>query len=243
MDRKIVLYVLGAVALGFIGFMMMIPEERNNGVVRLPWLVTVDPRGRTQVFGFRIGETTLADIRDALGEEGEINLFSHPAREDRYFVEVYFDQIYLEGLRADFVITLDAGQEPLKAMYERGLRISQLGSGGKKVKLAPADIDALKQHPIRAITYLPWKSLDAEILKNRFGEPTRMLREDTGVTHWLYPAKGMDIGLDENGGVVIQYVNPAEFAAIMAPLLNPSGQSEPTQQPPALEATASPGSP
>lgn len=218
MDRKIVLYVLGAAALGFAGIMMMMPEERDDAVVRLPWLVSVDSHGRSQVFGFTIGETRLAGIRETFGEEGKINLFSHTDRQDRYSVEAYFDKMYLNGLRADFVFTIASDQMELEEMYERGLRISQLGSGGKKVKLTPADIAILVQHPIRAITYLPWKSLDTEILRNRFGEPAQMLTEETGITHWLYPAKGMDIALDKDGGVVIQYVNSSELEHLIAPL-------------------------
>jgi hypothetical protein len=223
MDRKIVLYVLGAAALGFVGIMMMMPEEPSDGVARLPWLVSSDARGRTQVFGFTVDETTLGDVRAVFGEEGKINLFSHNEQENEYVVEAYFDHIYLGGLRADFVISLDADQAELKAMYERGLRISQLGSGGKKIKLAPEDIEALAGSPIRVITYLPWKSLDAEILEKRFGKPERMLtEEETGVTHWLYPDKGMDIALDQDGGVVIQYVNPREFEELISPLKNES---------------------
>jgi hypothetical protein len=219
MDRKIILYLLSAVALGFIGIMMMMPKERvEDGVVRLPWLVSTDAKGRTQVFGFTIGVTTLSEVRAAFGEEGKITLFSHTDREARYSVEVYFDQMYLNGLRADFVITLDADQAELTAMYDGGLRISQLGGGGKKVTIAPKDIEVLTEFPIRVITYLPWKSLDAEILEKRFGKPDEMLTEETGVAHWLYPAKGMDIGLDKDGGVVIQYVNPEEFDALIAPL-------------------------
>ena len=216
MDRKIVLYVLGAAALGFIGIMMLMPEERSDGVVRLPWLVSADEQDRTLVFGFTIGDTTLGEARAAFGEEGKINLFTHPDRADRYSVEAYFDQMYLDGLRADFVITLDADQAELAAMYERGLRISQLGSGGKKVTLAPQDIDALQQSPIRVITYLPWKSLNGEILNKRFGKPDEKFTEPTGVTHWLYPSKGMDIGLDRDGGVVIQYVDAREFEDLVA---------------------------
>jgi len=239
MDRKILLYLLGAMALSFVGIMMM-PEERDDSLVRLPWRVSVDSRGRTRVFGFTIGETPLADIRKVFGEDGKINLFSHEDRVDKYLVEAYFDQVYLNGLRGDFIITIDADQTELNTMYKRGLRISQLASGAKKVKLEPADVGQLLQHRIRAITYLPWKSLDSEILKNRFGEPEQILTEDTGVAHWLYPSKGMDIGLDKDGGVVIQYVNPARFENLIVPLKQqPEQTREPTGHP-TYEPTAVP---
>jgi hypothetical protein len=222
MDRKIVLYLLGAAVLGFVGVLMMPSKEPDDGVVRLPWLVSVDSQGQTRVFGFAIGETTLADIRAVFGEKGKINLFSHEDRENRYSAEAYFDQIYLNGLRSDFVITIDADQSELKAMYDRGLRISQLGSGGKKVELSPVDIEVLSQQPIRAITYLPWTSLNVEILKNRFGKPNNTRTEESGVVHWLYPGKGMDIALAKDGGTVIQYVNPVGFIDLIAPLKGPS---------------------
>jgi len=241
MDRKIVLYLLGAAALGFLGVMMMPPKERDDGVVRLPWLVSVDSQGQTRVFGFAIEETSLADIREVFGEEGKINLFSHEDRENRYSAEAYFDQIYLNGLRSDFVITIDADQSELKAMYDRGLRISQLGSGGKKVELSPVDVEVLAQQPIRAITYLPWKSLDDEILKNRFGKPDKTRAEESGVIHWLYPDKGMDIALAKDGGTVIQYVNPVRFNDLVAPLKGPPQRADPTGQP-THEPATDPGS-
>jgi len=228
-DRKIILYVLIAAALGFIGITMMMPENRNDDVARLPWLVSIDAQGRAQVFGFTIDDTTLRDVRAAFGEEGKINLFSQTRQVDAYSVEAYFDQIYLNGLRADFVITLDADQRQLAAMYERGLRISQIGSGGKKIELAPEDAELLAGFPIRVITYLPWKSLDTQILEKRFGKPDEVLTEDTGVSHWLYQAKGMDIALDAAGGVVIQYVNPGEFDRLIAPLKGNSDSLPPRQ--------------
>lgn len=242
MDRKITLYVLGAAALGFIGIMMMMPEDRDDGVMRLPWLVSTDDHGRTRAFGFTIGETTLGNVRTVFAEDGKINLFSHADRDERFSVDAYFDHMYLNGLRADFVITLDVGQQDLAAMYERGLRISELGSGGKKIKIAPEDIEVLTQRPIRVITYLPWKSLDAEILEKRFGKPEQMLVEkETSVTHWLYADKGMDIGLDKDGGVVIQYVNPDEFEELIAPLKSQQDPTEPTGRS-GVESVAKPSS-
>jgi len=218
MDRKIVLYVLGAAALGFVGIMMMMPEERNDRIVRLPWLVSTDSQGRTEVFGFTIGETTLSQVRKVFGETGEISPFSHPDQDAGHSVEAYFDDMYINGLRADFVMSIASGPADLATMYERGLRISQLGSGAKKVKLTPQDIEILDEQPVVAITYLPWKSLDAEILEKRFGKPERTLTEESGVIHWLYPEKGMDIALDKDGGVVIQYLNPTEFEETIEPL-------------------------
>ena len=69
-----------------------------------------------------------------------------------------------------------------------------------------------------------------------------MLTEEAGVIHRLYPDKGMDIGLDSRGGVVIQYVNPAAFADAIAPLEGASRQNAPGNEgtEPATTAPAPP---
>ena len=83
----------------------------------------------------------------------------------------------------------------------------------------PWDIATLETLPISTITYLPWKSLDPEIVEKRFGSPAeKRLELETGVTHWLYPDKGMDLAMDNKGGVVIQYVDRDAFADLIAPL-------------------------
>ena len=223
MDRKMILSILAFAVFAFIGIMLLLPDENiEDQTPRLPWQVEQDGQGRTRVFGFTLGETTLGEIRRLFREEGEINLFARLDPDHQavaYAVEAYFDQIYLNRIRGDFVIGIQADAATLGPMYERGLRISQLGSGAKKVKLDPADIATLETLPISAITYLPWKSLDAEIVAKRFGTPAEQrLEPETGVTHWLYPDKGMDLAMDKKGGVVIQYVNQDAFASLIAPL-------------------------
>jgi hypothetical protein len=223
MDRKMILSILAFAVFAFIGIMLLLPDENiEDQTPRLPWQVEQDGQGRTQVFGFTLGETTLGEIRRLFQEEGEINLFARLDPDHQaigYSVEAYFDQIYLNRIRGDFVIGIQADPATLGPMYERGLRISQLGSGAKKVKLDPADIATLETLPISTITYLPWKSLDAEIVAKRFGTlAEQRLEPETGVTHWLYPDKGMDLAMDKKGGVVIQYVNRDAFADLIAPL-------------------------
>jgi hypothetical protein len=237
MDLKMMLSVLAIAVFGFIGIMLLLPENIDDDTPRLPWLVEQDDAGRTRVFGFTVGETTLGEVRKLFGEEGEINLFARLAADGHptgYAVEAYFEQIYLNRLRADFVFRLAADQSTLAPMYERGLRISQLGSGSKKVKLDPRDVETLLSLPIGSITYLPWKSLDAEIIRNRFGVPAEKRTEpETGVTHWLYPAKGMDVAIDRDGGVVIQYVNRDDFDQVTAPLEEAAkAQDQSTESPP-----------
>ena len=223
MERRMILSILAAAVLGFVGIMLLLPEERaEDPTPRLPWQVERDAQGRTRVFGFTLGETPLSEVQRVFAEPGEINLFARlDANQEAtdFAVEAYFEQIYLNRLRGDFVIGLQADAATLAPMFERGLRISQLGSGAKKVELDPADIASLAALPIASITYLPWKSLDTEIVTQRFGTPAEQRVEpETGVTHWLYPDRGMDLAMDKKGGVVIQYVNREAFGRLVEPL-------------------------
>lgn len=223
MERRMILSILAAAVLGFVGIMLLLPEDREEDPTpRLPWQVEQDTQGRTRVFGFTLGETPLNEVRRVFAEAGEMNLFARldgNQQPTEFAVEAYFEQIYLSRLRGDFVIGIQADAATLAPMYERGLRISQLGSGAKKVELDPTDIATLARLPIASITYLPWKSLDAEIVTQRFGTPAeKRVEPETGVTHWLYPDRGMDLAMDKKGGVVIQYVNRDAFGRLIQPL-------------------------
>jgi hypothetical protein len=211
MDRKIILTTLAAALMGFIGIWLLLsilPDERA-GLRLYPWDATRDGAGNTRVFDLTVGESTLADARAMLGEEGKVNLFENP--NGTRTVEAYFNDIILSNLRADWIVTLDVPEAELSSLYERGLRISKAGSGSRKVKLDPADVERLAATPIRILTYLPWKSLEPRDIAGRFGEPAERRTEESGVVHWLYPERGMDIARDDDGGVVIQYLNPMDF--------------------------------
>jgi hypothetical protein len=228
MDRKIILSVLAAALMAFIGIWLLlsiIPDERA-GLRLYPWDATRDAAGHTRVFDLTIGESRLADVRALLDEEGKVNLFVNP--DGSYAVEVYFDNIILSNIRADWIITLAMDQDQLAAMYDRGLRVSTIGSGSRKVTMAPEDVETLAEARIRSLTYLPWKSLEPRDIDGNFGPPAEQRTEQSGVVHWLYPHKGMDIARDNDGGVVIQYLNADDFARALAPL---KADAEPDPRP------------
>lgn len=219
MERNIALTIF-VLALLAIGLAILLPGGRQVDVdPKLPWMIEVDPDGRSRVFGLTLGQSTLADVRGIFGDEGEITMFATP--DGVYSMEAFFRRIFLSGLNADFVAAIDLSQDTLRAMYERGLRLSKLGSGERKIELNPEDV---QQHatgaPIRHLTYLPVVDLEQDILESRFGTPAKRLPGQQGVVHWLYPDKGLDIAVDPERKEVFQYVAPKDFnALILAPLL------------------------
>jgi len=217
MDRKAILYTLTAALLAFIAIMLFPGERPDEGPPRLPWDLAVDSQGRNQVFGLTLGQSTLAEVQALFHEEGEISLFR--SEQGHYAAESYFQHIYLSRLRADFVVTLDAPQETLARMYEHGLRVSKLPSGSNRIKLDPIDVGTLTQTPIRHITYLPMSKLPEDLLEQRFGIPAERITEaESGIVHWIYPDKGLDLARDPKGKVVIQYVNPEDMPGLVQAL-------------------------
>jgi len=116
------------------------------------------------------------------------------------------------------IVSLKVAQEPLEQMYQRGLRISKLESGARKVKLTKPDEETLAGYLIDHIAYIPKADLDETLIVNRFGEPARQIPEKSGIVHWLYPDKGLDIALNPDGKEVFQYVVPSNFDQILSPL-------------------------
>ena len=216
MEHRLVLSIV-AISLIALALAILLPGGRTpEGEPRLPWSINLDTEGKPEVFGVRLGVSDLQQARDAFQEQGKLNLFRSPQGD--YSAEAYFERLYLSGIRADVILRLAVDRSELERMFNRGLRISQLESGAKKIRLTEQDEATLGQAVIDHITYIPAANLDAELISSRFGEPARKMTEASGMVHWLYPEKGLDIALNPDGKEVFQYLIPADFEQVLAPL-------------------------
>ncbi len=219
MDRKIPVIIL-AIVLVMLAVAIVAPGGRkvdSNPI--LPWQIAILDDGSPQVFALTLGQSPLSQAVQLLSEAPTLSLFRSPT--GVFSIEAYFQRVALSGLRADFILTLEIDQAVAAQIFERGLRISQLGSGGKKVSLSEADIQLAMRSPIRHITYIPATDLDAELIERYFGKPEQIIDDPQGGAHWLYPSKGLDITLNPNTKEVLQYVHPQQFKQLLEPLLNP----------------------
>jgi hypothetical protein len=224
MERNIVLPIL-AMAILAVGAAILLPGGRQvDPDPKVPWRVTVNPDGSSEVFGLTLGRSTLQDAQRLLDDEADITLFAAP--DGALSLEAYFEQVLLSGLRADMVMTLDMPVDRLQTMYDQGLRVSKLGSGARKVSLSSEDSAQAQQAPIRFLTYLPMADLDPEIVEKRFGAPAERIPVDGGVSHWLYPELGLDIAMAPERKEVFQYVMPREFDELIARRLRAEGGRE-----------------
>jgi hypothetical protein len=216
MGRHVFLSVLGFSILAVVIGVFVLPGKEPRDV-RLPWQISVTPEGGLRVLGVELGRTTLGGAELAFSEPAEVSLFVQEGGER--VVEAYFDSVDISGIRARIVVVMALDKEQIEGMYERGVRVANMGGGRRKVTLADEDLMQLKQLPIGSMTYIPRANLDAALVKKRFGEPVERIAEPGGNTeHWLYPEKGLDIALNPEEKEVLQYVRPEHFELISAPL-------------------------
>ncbi len=217
MDRKNILLV-STFAIVAIIIGLLVPKGDRESHQIMPWQIDHTETGSTRVFGLTLDESTLADAEQRLGSKAEVSLFAKPDGE--MVTEVFFEKVELGGLSAKVVIVTGLDQNTLKAMYDRGERISTLGSGTNKVTLSLPDLELIRQAPIASITYLPRIDIQPEVIEKRFGVPAeKIMEESNNTTHWLYPGLGLDISLNSSGDAVLQYVSPKKFELLRTPLL------------------------
>ena len=218
MGKNVFLMVFGGALLA-IAIAIMIPGRPPEPRVNLPWQIERISDSSIRIFGLTLGQSTLYDAEQAFQEESVVTLFSKD--EGVQVVEGFFKKITLSGLKAKIVVGLDYSPEELREVFDRGARIATLGSGQRKVTLSTDDIRDAMQRPIVTLTYLPSISLDDTLVQQRFGAPAQKIKEkDSDITHWLYPDKGLDIALSEEGKDVLQYTTPDRFHQLTAPLLD-----------------------
>jgi hypothetical protein len=209
---SVLLFTVLAVAVG----VFVLPGKKAEDV-HLPWQMSVTPDGNLRVLGVEVGASTLNEAEHAFKEPAEVSLFVKDSGEKA--VEAYFNSVDISGLRARIVIVMDVDNATMQGMFERGVRVANMGGGRHKATLSDEDLSRLKQMPIASLTYIPKIDLNAELVQQRFGQPAERIAEPEGkVEHWLYPEKGLDIALDEEGDEVLQYVPPRDFDQISVPL-------------------------
>lgn len=212
---KVLALSLVAVVLGIFATTLMKPAPS----IGFPWQIEKQSDGTTKIFQINLGHTTLGEAEKLLTETATLTLFS--PQQGSAVVEAYFNELFIGGLKSKMVLTFEVDQDDVDAMFERGIRISTLGSGTRKVTLHGDDQLRMRQKVITSMTYLPSINLQSELIEKRFGQPANKIMDaESGAEHWLYPDTGVDIVLHEKQKEVIQYVIPADFDKVQNPLLN-----------------------
>lgn len=181
-----------------------------------PWQVAVREGGTSRVFGLDIGQSTLGDARQALGPDVDIAIVAAPGEAGS--LEAYYSSFSAGGVTGKLILTAALDQASLAGMLSRAVKTEYMESTTRKSTLDPDDLARAMATPIRSIAFIPSINLDEQTMVSRFGEPQARLRSAEGMQHLLYPEKGLDIIIDAQGKELLQYVAPADFDALRAPL-------------------------
>jgi hypothetical protein len=192
-------------------------DEKPVGVAGLPWQIQLLPDGSTKVFGLMPGQTTLGQAVARLGEDMELAVMAAPGEIGS--LEMYYSHHRTGLLSAKLVLGAAVDVESLTAMRDNSPSTQVLKSGVRKYILNQEDHEIAFKAVIQSIAYIPSTDLAHETILNRFGEPAEVIKmEGQATTHYLYPTKGLDVILNEEGKEVLQYVAPSDFGRLRDPL-------------------------
>ena len=176
----------------------------------MPWDITRFEDGSTEVFGMRLGHSTLQNAMDILGQPDSIALFAED--QNAQSIEIYFKHAALGPLKASLVLTLEAEQRQMQDMMTRAASQKATRTGARRYLLSLADQQAVFNHKIKALTYIPaYPGLDAEYFDERLGLPFAILKESETAVSRYYPDQGLTLLIDDDGKEVFQYQHPAYF--------------------------------
>ena len=193
----------------------------------LPWQIETLPGGEAQVFGLTLGRSTLADARARFGTEMQLAVIAEPGEDGN--VEGYYESVTAGFVAGKLIVTAELSPELIAGMRERAPKTQYMQSTTRRATLAPADEAAALAAPIRGLAFIPGAQLDEAVILERFGQPAERIRVNAHQEHLLYPAKGLDLVLDSKGRELLQYVAPARFDALRAPLAAQAAGGKPDQ--------------
>ncbi|MEW8506244.1 MAG: hypothetical protein AB2598_06030 [Candidatus Thiodiazotropha sp.] len=221
MEKKIIFWVV-SLSLVAIALAILLPGARKvDSDPKLPWEINVNANNEIEVFDLTLNRSRLTDARSVFQAQGKVNMFV--PENGVPSLEAYFERIYLSGLRADIVLVLKAESAQLQGLFNRGSRISRSSESIRKVELSSEDLLAAADLTIELINYIPAANLDESLILNRFGEPSEQINEvESGITHWIYPEKGLSIGVNPEGKELIQYM-PLDRVPAFVEHLNRNG--------------------
>jgi len=199
-----------------IAFMSLKPgsEHATENVKGLPWQIEILPDGNSNVFGVTLGQSTLADAREQLGDDMTLAIIV-AAGQDSGGLEMFYSRYKAGVFSGKLVLAADMAPEVLAQLRERAIKSEYMKSGARKFTLDPEDRPVAFQAPLASMTFVPTVNIDEASAIKRFGPATKTIHTNEQVTRLLYPDKGLDLIINENGKEVLQYVAPRDFERLI----------------------------
>jgi len=192
-------------------------DYSSQTIKGLPWQIELLPDGTSRVFGVTLGQSTLGDAREQLGDDMELAIIVVAA--DDHGLEMFYSHYTAGVFSGKLIVAADIGPDTLEQLLDRAVNAEYLESGARKFHVNPDDLPVAYQAAVKSITFIPGIALDEQTALKHFGTPAETIRRSDQVAHLLYPGKGLDLTINKDGKDVLQYVAPREFADLRDPLL------------------------
>ena len=193
-------------------------EDDAAGVIEgLPWQIESLLDGSSRVFGVTLGQSTLAETREQMGDDMELAIIVVDV--DDRGLEMFYKRYTAGVFTGKLIVAADIAPDVLQQFLERASKVEYLQSGARKFHLNAADRKIAYQAPVKSITFIPSIDIDEHNAIKHFGTPAKTIRRDDKVAHLLYPGKGLDLIINPQGKDVLQYVAPRDFAQLLEPLM------------------------
>lgn len=215
--------------------------------VGTPWQIDRVSEGRSRVAGLvlglpgqpRPGDATLGDALHLWGDRIEVAVVASQGEVGA--LEAFIDPAMLGFVGGKLVLSIQMDPARLGDVKQRAAKVEFMESTTRKFTLSAQDLEAARGAPIVAAAFVPQAQLDADTVIARFGQPSQRLPGGQGTEHLLYPDKGVDVLISPKGRELIQYVAPARFEELRAPLIAAqaaSGASSANPTPAALSGAS-----
>ena len=209
------------------------PASQDAEASGLPWQIEVLRNGDSMVMGLTLGHdgkgSTLQAAFDQWGQGMEIAIVAAPGEDGS--LEAFVDPATAGFISGKAVITAKLASSDIRAMRARAVKSEFMESTTRKYTLSAADLQTAMKAPIQSLSFIPQANLDEATIVARFGLPAERVRSNGHVEHFLYPGQGLDLALDTEGKELLQYVSPAAFNTLRAPLAAGPTASQPRTPP------------
>ncbi len=192
------------------------PEQASDEpVTGLPWQIDRLPDGNTRVFGITLGQTTLGEAIELLGDDMDLAIIAAPGEAGS--LEAYYSHYSAGPITGVLILVVGVDPDLLTGLRERAFH----DGGTRRYHLHPDDLPVAYRAPVSIITFLPSFNLDESIVQDRFGTPDEVIQVNEQQKHMLYPEKGLDLILNAGSKELLQYLPAQAFNAYRAQLQQP----------------------
>ncbi len=212
----LVIVLLGGMIL-FILMFLINPRHPEIASGDLPWNSVINEQGNVEVIGLETNSTTVIQAKWMFRDDVSVKIF-HDSVKGIKFAEAFFPSIHIGTIHAAMVLRINISAEELERMFNRGVKTTINKLGLREVIPNSEDNFFLKNQTFSFITLLPRKNLTTESIKERFGDPEKIVVDNDGLSHWIFPEKGLKLIQSNEGREGLIYQNPVGEVANVAPL-------------------------